>query len=108
MDLIQAYRSKKDYPKDVEPGKIYVDVKNFAVLIPNTPTTFIPVHISTIKSVSDTNQGQWTFLRINFHTSGGNTMAFPPMKDPNNLWMQALTMKTQATGPNNRLSRASK
>ena len=57
MDLIEAYRTKKDYPKDVEPGKIYVDVKRFAVLIPNTPTTFIPVHISTIKSVSDTNQG---------------------------------------------------
>ena len=84
----------KEYPKDIIPGKIYVDQKRHAVLIPNSPNTWIPVHVSTIKSVSDTVQGQWTFLRINFHISGGNTMAFPPMDDPNNLWMKAMTMKT--------------
>ena len=54
MDTIQAYKAPKDYPQDLQPGKIYVDMKKFAVLIPNTPTTFIPIHISTIKSVSDT------------------------------------------------------
>jgi len=94
MDTIQAYKTSKDYPKDLQPGKIYVDVKRHAVLIPNSQTTWIPVHISTIKSVSDTLQGQWTFLRINFHTTGGNTMEFPPLDEPNNLWMKALTMKT--------------
>ena len=108
MDTIQAYSNAKNYPKDVQPGKIYVDSKRHAVLIPNTSTTFVPVHISTIKSVSDTIQGQWTFLRINFHTSGGNTMSFPPMDQPNNIWMKAMTMKTQATSSNNRLSQASK
>ena len=35
-------------------------------------------------------------------------MAFPPMDDPKNLWMKALTMKTQSTGQNNRLAQASK
>lgn len=108
MDTLCAYRSNKEYPKDLTPGKIYVDSKRHAVLIPNSPNTWIPVHISAIKSVSDTVQGQWTFLRINFHITGGNTMAFPPMDDPNNLWMKALTMKTQSTGQNNRLAMASK
>lgn len=108
METIQAFRSTKEYPKDMIPGKIYVDTKRHAVLIPNSQTTWIPVHVSTIKSVSDTVQGQWTFLRINFHISGGNTMAFPPMEDPSNLWMKAMTMKTQSTGQNNRLAQASK
>lgn len=54
MDTIQAYRSVKEYPKELQPGKIFVDVKRQTVLIPNTPTTWIPVHIGTIKSVSDT------------------------------------------------------
>ena len=108
MDTLQAYRSMKDFPSELQPGKIFVDMKRHAVLIPNSATTWIPVHISTIKSVSDTLQGQWTFLRINFHTTGGNTMEFPPMNDPNSLWMKALTMKTQATGTNNRLAMASK
>ena len=108
METIQAWKHVKDYPKDLQYGKIYVDVKRHAVLIPNSQTTWIPIHVSTIKSVSDTVQGQWTFLRINFHISGGNTMAFPPMEEPNNLWMKAMTMKTQSTGTNNRLAQASK
>ena len=35
-------------------------------------------------------------------------MQFPPMEQPNNLWMKAMTMKTQSTGQNNRLAQASK
>lgn len=54
MDTFSAYKSAKDFPKDIVPGQIYVDMKNCAVLVPNTPTTFIPFHVSTIKSVSDT------------------------------------------------------
>jgi nucleosome binding factor SPN SPT16 subunit len=54
MDTIQSYRSIKEYPKELQPGKIFVDVKRQTVLIPNTPNTWIPVHIGTIKSVSDT------------------------------------------------------
>lgn len=35
-------------------------------------------------------------------------MSFPPMDQPENLWMKAMTMKTQSTGSNNRLAMASK
>ena len=54
MDSYEAYKSAKDFPKEIVPGQIYVDMKHNAVLIPNSPTTFIPFHVSTIKSVSDT------------------------------------------------------
>lgn len=104
MNTIQAYKSVKDFPNALQPGKIFVDTTKHVVLIPNSAKTWIPVHISTIKSVSDTLQGQWTFLRINFHTSGGNTMEFPSMSEVNSLWLKAMTMKTQASGPNNRLA----
>jgi len=96
------------YPKDMVPGQIYVDVKRNAVLIPNSPTTFIPFHVTTIKSVSDTVQGQWTFLRINFHTQQTTNMHYPTMTDPNNIWVKELTMKTKSSTTNNRLSMASK
>ena len=36
MDTIQAYKTSKDYPKDLQPGKIFVDVRRHAVLIPNS------------------------------------------------------------------------
>ena len=53
MDTIVAYKSIKEYPRDLQPGRIYVDMRKHAVLIPNSPTTWIPVHVGTIKSVSD-------------------------------------------------------
>jgi len=56
MDKIVAYRSPNEIPKDFRPGKIYVDINKFAVLIPNSPTTFIPIHVGCIKSVSDSVQ----------------------------------------------------
>ena len=102
-----CYKNIEAYPKDIVPGQIYVDVKKNAVLIPNSTTTFIPFHISTIKSVSDTVQGQWTFLRINFYFSVGAGMQYPPMEDPDNLWVKELTLKTKSIA-NNRLSIASK
>jgi nucleosome binding factor SPN SPT16 subunit len=107
MDTLQAFKNVDQYPKDIVPGQIYVDVKRNAVLIPNSPTTFIPFHVSTIKSVSDTGQGQWTFLRINFHTSPTTAMQYPPLDDVNSIWVKELTMKTKSSAANNRLSVAS-
>jgi len=57
MDTFTAYKSLNDFPKDIVPGQIYVDSQRLAVLIPNTPTTFIPFHVSTIQSVSVNVQG---------------------------------------------------
>lgn len=54
MDTYISYKSAKDFPKDLVPGQIFVDMKHNAVLVPNSSTTFIPFHVSTIKSVSDT------------------------------------------------------
>ena len=57
MDALQAFKNVESYPKEIIPGQIYVDVKRNAVLIPNTPTTFIPFHVQTIKNVSVNSQG---------------------------------------------------
>lgn len=108
MDTLQAFKSVESYPKEIIPGQIFVDVKRCAVLIPNSPTTFIPFHVSTIKSASDSVQGQWTYLRINFHIAPSPNMLFPPMEDPNNIWLKEITMKTKNSGANNRLSLACK
>ena len=108
MDSLVAYKQRKDFPRDVVPGQIYVDMRRHAVLIPNSATTFIPLHVGTIKSVSDKQEGQWTFLRINFNIANSPTMEYPEMPDPNNILMKALTMKTPSTGPNNRLTVAAK
>ena len=49
MDTLVAYKSKKDYPKDLTPGQIYVDMRKHAVLIPNSATTHIPLNATAPK-----------------------------------------------------------
>jgi nucleosome binding factor SPN SPT16 subunit len=68
MEDIQAYTNEKQFPKDLKPGLIYVDKVHNTVLVPyNAQGVFVPFHVSTIKTVSTKTEGQWTFLRLNFH-----------------------------------------
>jgi nucleosome binding factor SPN SPT16 subunit len=49
-------------------GSLFVDEQNFSILVPINNEQFVPFHISTINNVSKSSEGQWTYLRINFHT----------------------------------------
>lgn len=112
MEDIQSYGNEKQFPKDLKPGLLYVDKLHNTILVPyNAQGVFVPFHVSTIKNVSTKNEGQWTFLRLNFHIPGGSTMQFPVNKeDPNNLFVKELTLKNQSIkiGGENHLITASK
>jgi nucleosome binding factor SPN SPT16 subunit len=64
-------------PNDVRAGQLYVDKNHDTILVPFNNNSFVPFHISTIKNVSTTNEGQFTFLRLNFHIPGSSTLQFP-------------------------------
>ena len=49
----------------------FVDGKQEAVLIP-IHGRLVPFHISTVKNVSKSEEGGWTFLRINFVAPGAS------------------------------------
>jgi nucleosome binding factor SPN SPT16 subunit len=69
----------------------------------------VPFHVSTIKNVSTTTEGQWTYLRLNFHIPGGSTLQFPPgVNDPNSLFVKELTLKNLTRGGENHLNTAYK
>lgn len=74
MGDISAYSSERQFPKDLRPGQLYVDKAHDSILVPINSATFVPFHISTIKNVSKTTEGQWTYLRLNFHIPGGSTL----------------------------------
>jgi len=99
MDEIQSYSNQQQVPKDLKPGLLYVDNAHFTILVPyNNTGAFVPFHVSTIKSCSIKTEGQWTYLRINFHTPGGTTLQFPQQtKDPDALFVRELTLKNQST-----------
>lgn len=74
---VKSYNNVKQYPADVKPNKIYVDSKAFSLLLPINGM-MIPFHISLVKNASTSDEGGFTFLRINFNTpnSGINNLCF--------------------------------
>eukprot|EP00537_Pseudo-nitzschia_pungens_P012138 CAMPEP_0172394934 /NCGR_PEP_ID=MMETSP1061-20121228/17113_1 /TAXON_ID=37318 /ORGANISM="Pseudo-nitzschia pungens, Strain cf. pungens" /LENGTH=1093 /DNA_ID=CAMNT_0013126393 /DNA_START=181 /DNA_END=3462 /DNA_ORIENTATION=+ len=66
---LEAYRSPRDYPANVQPNQVKVDMANQCVLLPVFGNP-IPFHISTIKNVVLPDPDNATLLRINFYTAG--------------------------------------
>lgn len=105
MGKIQSYSSIKKFPPEMRKGQVFVDEKNDTILLPINAEQFVPFHVSTINTVSKSDQGQWTFLRINFHIPGvGKNLLFPDMTDPNSIFLKEVTFKNQdKKGENNHL-----
>jgi len=66
---LQAYKRTRDYPDNVLPNQVKVDMANQCVLLPVCGNS-IPFHISTIKNVVMPEGDSATLLRINFYTAG--------------------------------------
>ena len=66
---LETYRRTKDYPDNVLPNQVKVDMANQCVILPVCGNP-IPFHISTIKNVVLPDPDNATYLRINFYTAG--------------------------------------
>ena len=66
---LEAYVRSKDYPDNVQPNQVKVDMANQCVLLPICGTP-VPFHISTIKNVVLPDPDNATYLRINFYSAG--------------------------------------
>lgn len=65
----QSYKGDAALPKEVESMKIFVDRKAQTIVLP-TNGFAVPFHINTIKNASKNDEGDYTYLRINFQTPG--------------------------------------
>jgi len=75
MNQLKAYKSQAKFPQNkLNPGKIFVDEVNQALLLPISKSQWLPIHISLVKSVSLAGEGQWHHLRINLHVPGVNNL----------------------------------
>jgi nucleosome binding factor SPN SPT16 subunit len=66
---LEAYRTPRDYPGNVQPNQVKVDMASQCVLLPVFGNP-VPFHISTIKNVVLPDPDNATLLRINFYTAG--------------------------------------
>lgn len=78
LDKIQSYNKASDLPRDLEPNKIFVDMKNDILLLPIFGK-HVPFHISILKNVSRQQETRINSLRFNFNVPGGsnNAIVFP-------------------------------
>lgn len=66
---LETYKSTKEYPPNVQPNHVKVDMASQCVLLPLFGNP-VPFHISTIKNVVLPDPDNATLLRINFYTAG--------------------------------------
>eukprot|EP01135_Chromosphaera_perkinsii_P007045 Nk52_evm24s675 gene=Nk52_evmTU24s675 len=88
-----AYRDSSELPKDrtVQNLKIFVDRRHDSVVLPIYGYA-VPFHISTVKNVSKTDHGEYTYLRINFYAPGTSVGAKEnaPKMDPKFSYVREL------------------
>lgn len=66
---LETYRTPRNYPSNVQPNQVKVDMASQCVLLPVFGNP-VPFHISTIKNVVLPDPDNATLLRINFYTAG--------------------------------------
>lgn len=64
-----AYDSPDAYPREMNYNQICVDVRAESVLIP-IYGAMVPFHITTIKNVAKSDEGNYTYLRVHFNPPG--------------------------------------
>ena len=94
---IVAYKTLKDFPKENEISdlKIFVDKKNETVILPIFGVP-VPFHISTIKNVSTSVEGDYLYLRINFFFPGSTLEKGTAFPSNEATFLKELTYRSNA------------
>ena len=90
-----SYKTPGLLPKEseVKELKIYVDKKYETVILPIFGVP-VPFHIATIKNISSSKEGDYTYLRINFfHPGAGMGRDEPRYPNPEATFLKEITYK---------------
>lgn len=66
LDEYRAYPNSTGFPT-LKPRMIQVDMESEAIIVPINGIP-VPYHISTVKNATKSDEGQYSYLRVNFHT----------------------------------------
>lgn len=101
MSDVKSYRNPKEMPSGIPMHKIFLDEKRDTILLPISKKNFMAIHLSFVKSISLTGEGESSFLRINLHTPGAlninQNMIFPTLIGPNGMFLKELTFRSHDT-----------
>ncbi|KIK06643.1 hypothetical protein K443DRAFT_674303 [Laccaria amethystina LaAM-08-1] len=91
----QSYKGEGALPMEVERLRIHVDRKAQTVILPIHGFA-VPFHINTIKNASKSDEGDFTYLRINFQTPGqlAGKKEDTPFEDPDATFIRSVSYRS--------------
>lgn len=91
----QSYKGEGALPSEVEKLRIFVDRKAQTVVLPINGFA-VPFHINTIKNCSKNDEGEYTYLRINFQTPGqlAGKKEDTPFEDPDATFIRSVSYRS--------------
>lgn len=95
----ESYVRESQIPNSVADLKIHIDYKNQTIILPISGRP-VPFHINAYKSGSQNEEGDYTYLRLNFNSpgAGGNVTrrAELPYEDsPDNTFLRSITIRSK-------------
>lgn len=90
-----SYKTDNQFPSRVKDLSIFVDVKNSTIILPIMGRP-VPFHIQTIKNASKSDEGDFSYLRINFLSPGQGIgrKDDQPFEDASAHFVRSLTFRS--------------
>ncbi len=91
----ESYKRDNQFPPKVRDMGIVIDQKNATIVLPVMGRP-VPFHINTIKNASKSDEGEWSFLRINFLSPGQGVgrKDEQPFEDASAHFVRSLTFRS--------------
>ncbi|KUI61029.1 FACT complex subunit SPT16 [Cytospora mali] len=91
----ESYKRDNQFPAKVRDLAIVVDQKNSTIILPVMGRP-VPFHIATIKNASKSDEGEWSYLRINFLSPGQGVgrREDQPFEDASAHFVRSLTFRS--------------
>ena len=91
----ESYKRDNQFPPKVRDMGIVIDQKNHTIVLPVMGRP-VPFHINTIKNASKSDEGEWSFLRVNFLSPGQGVgrKDDQPFEDASAHFVRSLTFRS--------------
>lgn len=97
----ESYVRESQIPSMVKDLRVHVDFKAQTILIPISGRP-VPFHINSYKNGSKNEEGEYTYIRLNFHSPGaGGSLAskkegeIPYEDDPTKEFLRSITLRSK-------------
>lgn len=95
----ESYVRESQIPPDVSDLRIHVDWKNQTIILPIYGRP-VPFHINSYKNGSKNEEGEFTYLRFNFHSPGAGgiskkTEELPYEDNPDTQFVRSITLRSK-------------